>query len=228
VNVAIQHHPRRAERIPWLVEQLAAECVVCTDPEPNKPTTNSWATYRLCLDQAPDDGHLLVVQDDIEPCPGMVAACEPIIEQHPDSVICLWHGSQPTRSAIILRAARHAGYRYARIKPQPWTPLVAAIWPTPLARRLGAWYDQQAATPLMRKLRADDAVVARFLHQERAQIFATIPSTCEHPDTDSIRKRVRGRYALEICDGDALDVDWTGPVYSESGSFRSRRAVSQR
>lgn len=224
VSVAIQHHPKRAGLIPDLLAALDAPAVVCTDPDPGKDRTNSWTTYRLCLAHAPDDGHLLVLQDDVEPCRNLVAAAEQIARYFPQGVVCLWHGKQPTRGAIQYRIAAGEGCRYVVIRAQPWVPLVATLWPARLARQLATWSD---ANPIrLRQVRADDGVVALYLSAvNRVSVYATLPSLVEHPDRDSIRKQVRGRVALDfIGDDDPLDLDWNPSASCINGAKKPRSA----
>jgi hypothetical protein len=209
VKCVIQHHPRRAERIPALLAALDREAEVVTDPSPGMDKTNSWTTYQLCLRRAPASGHLLILQDDVEPCQNLLAACDVIAAQTKDALVCLWHGKQPVRGAVTYQVAKQHRVRYAQIRPQPWPPLVAALWPADLARRFLAWH-QLHQTRLPRGLRADDGVAARFLSVNRVRMWATVPSLVEHPDIDSIRKKPRGRLALwYIGDTDPLTLDWT-------------------
>lgn len=205
VRVVIQHHPKRAARIPYLLERLPGAIVV-TDPDPTCAFTNSWRTYRECLHHAPKDGYLLIVQDDVEPCDHLIEACEKIGHGSKGAVVCLWQGMIPQRNAMAFRHAESCGQHYAIIRSSPWVPLVSTLWPAQLARRFADWSDK---AKLPRTMRSDDAVASRFLKFARARILVTVPCLVEHPDHDSIRKQPRGRTALTfIGDADPRKIDW--------------------
>lgn len=222
IDCVIQHHPKRAARIPALLEAIGGEAVVVTDPDPDAKQTNSWRTYQECLKHARTGRHLLILQDDVEPFPHMLIAAEEIARYTKTMVVCLWHGSQPTRGAIQIGASAGQKHRYAPLRAQPWVPLVACMWPGFIARDFLAWAKENDGKRYPTGIRTDDGVATRYLTAKRHRVVATIPSLVEHPDTDSIRKKPRGRTALRTPNRDLLDYDWSDIPWPLKPQIRPR------
>lgn len=67
------------------------------------------------------------------------------------------------------------------IRPMPWLPVVAMIWPASLAADCLAWADSRPEG-VKRRARSDDSVVGQWAMRRRLRPIALIPSVVEHPD----------------------------------------------
>jgi len=179
LHTAIQHHPSRAHLLPALLSRLdGLDPVVVTDPGGRQKS--SWRTYRLCLESIPDDAtHVLIVQDDCWPCDGFARAVHAAIEERPSSVIALFvsGAGHLMRRVNIARKQRE---RWLIFPQTSYIPLVAAIFPADVARRIPKFADSRKI-PVAR---ADDAVVGTFCRANRIACIATMPSLVEHLDSE--------------------------------------------
>lgn len=180
--VAIQHHPSRADLLPSLVDRLAPlSAAIVTDPDPaGKPSP--WRCYRECLraERRSDATHLLIVQDDAEPCVGFGVAVTRAIESRPDKPIAFFvSGALLDSAGAILRAGK-ARKRWVDLSPYSAAfPCVATSWPVALIPELLRFAEDKGFDE---KTRADDGVLARFLQAKRIWPLATVPPLVQHPD----------------------------------------------
>lgn len=204
----VQAHPSREHLWPALYEALSplpVEVLVHSSDPPDP-----WAGYRACLSGLPDCSHVLIVQDDAQPCVNFVPALEQIAERHPDIPVCLFMGSQPASAATKARRLMQRGVvRYIPLGPASFVPLVAVLWPKAKAEEFLHWSRSGHTT------RADDGNAARWMKTTKQQIMVTVPSLVQHndfvPSVKGGRDHVYGaeswRQALFLAQ-DAADYEW--------------------
>jgi hypothetical protein len=203
ITVRVQHHPARPYLLPPLLARLDAEAEVVTDPDPDARLPSPWRTYRACL--APSTAsHLLVLQDDAILCRHLVASAALIARDDP---VLLFVGGAPVRLAHALRKAR-SHLVPVTLRSSEWMPLVAVLWPTPLATAFRAWADRHTVP------RSDDAVAGQWVKATGQPLWATAPSLVEHDDRQPSLVRRHGRspwrraHAWIGPDADPLALDW--------------------
>ena len=176
VLARVQAHPSREHLWDVLREALSPLAVeVCVhSSEPPDP----WAGYRACLSGLPDCSHVLIVQDDAQPCINFAPALEQIAQRYPSIPVCLFMGSQPGSAATKARRLMQRGVvRYISLGPASFVPLVAVLWPKEKAEELLHWSRSGHTT------RADDGNAARWMKSTKQQIMVTVPSLVEHDDS---------------------------------------------
>lgn len=153
---------------------------------------------------------MLIIQDDAVPCPGLADALPLLVAARPERVLCLWHGSRPRRSVIRMMQAAERCESWSVVQDEDWLPLVATVWPAPLARAFYA----DSLLPGFRARIADDEVAGLWLSHHGQYALASVPSLVQHPDDVpgliSRRRNPSPRTAAcFIGSYDALSIDWT-------------------
>lgn len=215
VAIAIQHHPRRADLLPALLDAVG-DAIVVTDPEP-QGAANPWRCYAACLEAAsdlPDVGTVAVLQDDVTPCAGFRDVLERAVAARPDRVLALFHGGAPRENLAGLARAWAAGETWVALNSRRWIPAVALVWPVRLVCPVVCWAAEQ---DFPRGFRADDEILSRALRALGEPVLACVPSIVEHDDRvpSLMGTRARGGEdrarvaAYWVGDNDPLDLDWT-------------------
>ena len=214
--VRIQHHPARAELLPKLIESLAPLVVEVSTHSSDPP--NPWHGYRQALTDLPDDGHVVVLQDDVEVCRNFAPAMAAIADANPETPVVLFLAKLPPHIAgAALRAAkRKRSYVRMRLRSSDFMPVVGVLWPCHKANEFLAWASSAKLPGYPRETRSDDAVAGRWAMKTRLEIAFTVPSLVEHRDQvpSLIGKRARWgrdstRVALLFEQGDPLERDWS-------------------
>lgn len=212
IHVRIQHHPSRADLIPGLLARLEPLPVEVVEHESVPPSP--WAGYRQCLEDIPNVNHLLIVQDDAQPCHNFVPALEQIAEANPDAPVCLFLSKLPRDASAQAARAMKQGRRYVSISWRTFLPIVAVLWPVEKAVEFREWADATPKLPGIRgDVRSDDAVAGRWKMVTRQTVRACVPSIVEHPDevASTIKPgQENGRTAAFMAEN-ALDYDWSHP-----------------
>ena len=171
----IQGHPDRGDLHAPLSKALAPLPVELRIHSSDPP--DPWAGYRACLSGIPGSySHLLILQDDAQPCENFVPALELIAEHNPTVPICLFMGNMPASTAAVAR--RQWGKRsYVPLLAAGFVPLVAVLWPVEVAKRFLLW-----STGHRRVTRADDGNAARFMRETKQPFLVSVPSLVEHND----------------------------------------------
>lgn len=217
LSVRIQGHPTRAHLHTSLLAGLDPLPVEVSLHSSDPP--NPWEGYKKAIADPPDCTHLVVLQDDVQLCRNFPLAVTRIAQAKGDPV-CLFLAWLPNNVAADARRAAIAGEHYIRYRPaSKFCPVVAMLWPIGALERFKAWAE---VSPLPGRPNpgSDDAIVGEWYrrNQFNENIWCTVPSLVEHPDTEeSIWKRrgeVWGRdkgrtAALFIGDGDPLRYDWS-------------------
>lgn len=179
VAVRIQHHPSRVELAARLLDQLGGfdDVEVIEDPEPNAHR-NAWRSHRACLEATPEDAtHLLVLQDDSIPSDSFHEALTNAITERPESVLLPFvPGFAYLRKQ--MREARARGDSFIRFNPRSFVPVVAIVYPAPVAQDLLAWTEQRG-----HRRGADDGIVAFYCKARRIFPAAMVPCICDHDET---------------------------------------------
>lgn len=219
VLIRIQHAVGREVPRDRLLAQLPPAVEVITDTQAQE-RANPWRGYQLCLSHLPDEGHVLVLQDDTIVCDNFVPAVEQIAAANPDTIVCLFVAGNPRRTVANVREALVKGRPYAWLAWHDFLPVVATLWPVHIATEFLTWATTHAN---IRRLpggpvaRSDDAVAGRWLRFSRRRVRCTAPSLVQHPDDfpSTIMKPAKhgrdlGRVAAHyIGDGDPLEIDWS-------------------
>ena len=214
IHCRVQHHPSRADLLPDLLEKLAPlQVEVVAD---SGPDMNPWRGYQKCLTDIPDCSHLLIIQEDAIPCMNFAAALERVAKANPNNTVVLFLGGLPKKTGMDALKALKRGVHYSPVWFRDFMPVVAVLWPKAKAEHFLEWAKTEkfpGAFP-----RSDDAVAGRWMLRNKEQVFVTIPSLVQHPDTHSIIHPNRaksgadkGRVALLYCEGDPLELDWARP-----------------
>lgn len=176
--VIVQHHPARAHLLPTLLP-LLGECDVITDPEPDGKRAPI-RTYLACLRAMPPwASHSLIVQDDVRPCTWFRGHAVAAIRERPESIVALFLGGAPVRSARLAQQAHRRGERWSRLHRSDWCPTVATVWPRSVAQ---AFLDFAVARPPTGT--GDDSVVGEFVRANDVPVWVTVPSLVQHPDVE--------------------------------------------
>lgn len=177
MRVLIQAHPSRDCYRRILAELPTAQVIY--DPEP-EGQRSPWRAYAACLALCTDPA-TLVIQDDAVPAEGLSGLLPWIAAEHPGQLVLLHVNHQPRAMAHRVTMAAAHGERWATVRPMPWFPTIAVIWPPDLAADCLAW---AAARPERQadRQRSDDAVVGQWATRRRLSAQAIAPSVVEHPD----------------------------------------------
>lgn len=178
---------------------------------------NPWRGYRFCLSDLPEEGHVVILQDDTIVCRHFGETLELIAAANPDNLVSLFLSAVPKRT--LNRASLSYGKsRYVDTHPQDLVHVVALLWPVAKAREFLAWVDENPARVRGRVFQSDDATVSRWMSLTKQRVRCTVPSIVEHPDdvpsvVNAHRPRAggdRGRVAAYwIKDEDPLELDWS-------------------
>lgn len=181
LNIAcrVQHHPSRAHLLPQLLHALdGLGPQVITDP--GGRNNGTWRTHRACLESVgPDATHLLVVQDDAQPCDGFAAKIHDAVADHPGKIVCAFAPGVGNILRLFHRA-RAGGDRYLIFPPTTFVPLVAVVYPRAHAEAAPRFADARR----MSIGRADDAVISTYARANRVPVVATVPCLVEHDDDE--------------------------------------------
>jgi hypothetical protein len=187
--------------------------IVEDDGEPPNPMRG----YMLCLADLPEDGHLVVLQDDVLVSRNFVPALELIAGANPDTPVSLFLSKVPKRT-YNMALLRHGKSRYVTTHLQDLVHVVGILWPVSKAREFSTWIEENPKRIRGEMLStSDDANLTRWMQLTKQPIRCTVPSIVQHPDdVPSIvnEAKVRGgadggrTAAFWIGDEDPLELDW--------------------
>ena len=176
-----------------------------------------WGGYRRCLDNLPESGHLVIVQDDVVPAPNFAEALGHIAAANPDIPVCLFLARLPREASVKAGHAMKQRRRYIDLSWRSFLPVVAVLWPVHKALEFRDWADTNPRFPGVGggQPRSDDAMGGRWKMVTRQTVRATVPSIVQHPDEEPslIGRRAMwgkdaGRVAFLLAE-DAMDYDWS-------------------
>lgn len=209
IKFVIQHHPDRAHLLRKF-EHL--DPIVVTDPEPEARLRIPWRTYHACLSlEIPEANWRVVLQDDVDLCPGFHEAVREALSYAGGRPTCLFVPRTLRFGSVKLLQACSKDLAWCDLHVTEWVPVVAIAWPETVVPEFLSWAAGRGFTP--NKNRADDAIVGRFARETRQPFQATVPSLVEHPDTvpSLIKNHIpkNGRRATCYVGDFVHEVDWS-------------------
>lgn len=210
INCFIQHHPSRSELLSALIASTGLPTKVVTDNGPLP--ANPWRGYKLCLESvaSSDAQHGVILQDDVVLCKNFGPAIARIVEANDDTPVVLFLSKNPPR--ISRLALRRNVYLRTWLRINEFLPVVAVLWPRTKASDFLEWASTAKLPGYPRVTLSDDACAGRWACLTKQEIAFTIPSLVEHRlDIPSLvgNDRKGGRVALQFCEGDPLEIDWS-------------------
>ncbi|HXJ62664.1 MAG TPA: hypothetical protein VNN79_02820 [Actinomycetota bacterium] len=169
------------------------------------------------MDNLPESGHLVIVQDDVVPAPNFAEALGHIAAANPDIPVCLFLARLPREASVKAGHAMKQRRRYIDLSWRSFLPVVAVLWPVHKALEFRDWADTNPRFPGVGggQPRSDDAMGGRWKMVTRQTVRATVPSIVQHPDEEPslIGRRAMwgkdaGRVAFLLAE-DAMDYDWS-------------------
>lgn len=219
VTAVIQAHPLRKHLHGPILKGLSPMETIVSLHSSEPP--NPWEGYQIALERgasaATKPSHVLVLQDDVVVCRNLPRAVWKIAKRHPEDPVVLFHSRLPMRNSLHIRQAQMTGARYVlHSHGGKFVPVVALLWPVSKIAPFLEWASTAKLPGWPRPARSDDAVVGQWARSTQQNIWITVPSLVQHPDTsDSLIGRQahwgkdKGRVAMAwIGDQDALDFDW--------------------
>jgi hypothetical protein len=200
IAVVVCAVPERKQLVNDLLSRLDAEAQVCWDREHAGVVANWLACARAAL--ATSCTSALLLQDDLQVCRDLVAACRRIEAVKPADIVTLY-----ASRAEVTRAVESGSH---------WAPLnvflnaQAMLWPR---RHLIAFVDWLTTGPGASKPQdSADRLMQWWLREQRLKVWATAPSLVDHRRVRSAlghggNNRVARVFLGE--DRSALEVDWT-------------------
>lgn len=210
LSVCVQHHIARPDLPARLLGLLGETVEIVADPAPFGPAS-PWRTYRHALQQTPPDAtHRLILQDDAMPCEGFLDAARTIASLVPARPVAFYVGTHCPEHHRI-KAAAQVCQPWVELRPLPWVPLVAMMWPAADVAGLVEIGDRER---WQRDHVADDEVAGTFVAERYGTYLATVPSLVQHDDEQPStmaghRKAGMRRAACWIGAHHASVVDWT-------------------
>ena len=217
LSTAIMAHPRRADHVAGLVDQLDRPAVVVWDQINDRHDTG----VRSLEAFDPAATHHLVVQDDAVVCRDLVAGVERALRWCPPDVpLCLYVGRvRPFRRQIDrLVAVAGDSASWLTMRGIYWG--VGIVVPTVDIPALSAWFRRSGVQNYDRR-------VSTWYQQQHRTVWYPWPSLVDHRGDESlVPGHGSGRYAHRFAGADrsALDLDWSGPVVDVDRSEQMDRA----
>lgn len=100
------------------------------------------------------------------------------IAEHPADPICLFLPGALGGARTATHRAQRAGHTTITVGNYGWLPVVATVWPAPIARDFHEW----GSRPEFAGQRSDDAMAGRYARHKHLAVWATVPSLVQHPD----------------------------------------------
>ena len=179
LSAAIMTHPARVDA----AERLRERCSgfgpqVAIDPSPGR-AGNLDASVLAWSSKASAATHHLVLQDDVDLCPGFAEEVVEAVASRPNDPLYLF-AEWGTRTGQMARLAALRGVSWAEDADPILSPQ-AIVMPTQLA---GAFVDYVATHP---EVPQDDALaLGDFLRDRGARTFISVPNLVEHAGAPSL------------------------------------------
>lgn len=214
--VRVQHHPSREALLPALRTSLLPLAVEISTHASDPP--NPWLGYYQAISDLRSCSHVLVLQDDVIVCKNFAPTLEIIASKKAEIPVVLFLAHLPRRIAAQSLQSSKRGLRYhdTRFRINEFCPVVGILWPVEKAKEFVAWADANPNRLGHPAPRSDDGVLGRWCALTQQVVRFTIPSLVEHPDREKSTigrtatwGKDRGRVALNFCQDDPLDLDWS-------------------
>ena len=219
LSVAVMAHPRRYDLVDDLLDRLDRPVEVVWDKINDRHDTG----IRAIEAHDPACTHHLVIQDDVMPCRDLIAGAEKALGHVPaGNPASFYLGRvQPFRRKV-QEAVDLAGDSASWVTMQGvyWGP--AIVVPTAVIEDLSRWFRSPAAA----RVTNYDRRVSKWFEARRLDCWYSWPSLVDHRGAQSLvreSKALRTAHRFVGADRSALDVDWSGPVTTVTGSARLDR-----
>jgi hypothetical protein len=180
--VSIAAHPARECAARALAARIGTEITnIVYDPDPDgRP--NALRTAALAWNRCtPGSSHHLVLQDDVLPVAGLLAAVGQAIRSFPHDVLAFYaHGT--TWNGAAGRLAVLSGRSWVRVMPDEYFPSQAAVMPCEAAHEFAKLARQRLAAGETQ----DDELMCRFFASRGYRPLLRVPNLVEHMDLPSL------------------------------------------
>lgn len=213
LSCAVMAHPKREAMVDELLEQLDRPVPVVWDEINDRHDTG----IRALTAYDPACTHHLVIQDDVVPCPDLLAGTEAALRWvPPDSPVSLYVGKvRPFGKAVSAAVASADDASWITMDGIYWGP--AVVIPTNLIPALEEFYRASQVQNYDRRM-------SRWFERRGVRCWYTWPSLVDHRGDESlVRGHGPGRHAHRHADRSALDIDWSGPVVEMKATARLDR-----
>lgn len=210
LSAAVMAHPIRevqvSEQAAWLDRDVPV--VWASNPQPTSDPVARWVTGREAwqLYDPSADWHV-VLQDDAVPCRDMLAGLELALDEVGDrGVVSAYTGTGRPHQANVTKALDDA-VRKDRSWMATWSlnwgvAIAAPTWTIPAMLE---WCER----PPMARTNYDMRIGLYYRDVMRWVTWYTVPSLVDHADVPSLVSHGGNRFAHRVCDGSALEVDWS-------------------
>lgn len=211
LSAVIMAHPARRQNAERLRRRLGGRARIVYDrvPEPSSDPRQRWEVGRRCwMAHDPRADWHLVIQDDALPCGDMLAGLARALDQvGREGLVSAYTGTGRPDQVNVRRAlsvARHRGYSWMSTKSLNWGVAIAA--PVHAIPAMVEWCSAEERSHLKYDYRI--GVYARDVLGWRT--WYTVPSLVDHDESiPSLVGHGKGRVAHAVCEGSALDIDWS-------------------
>jgi len=224
LSAAVMAHPKREVMVSQLLGELDRPIPVVWDQINDRHDTG----IRAMEAYDPSATHHLVIQDDVQPTPDLIAGIERALahvpEGHPAS---FYMGKvQPFRS-YVERAVKRADADASWIVMDGvyWGPAVAV--PTDSIPALSDWFRSAKA----QRIQNYDRRVSAYYEARKLACWYSWPSLVEHRGDESlVRSGMAIRHAHRFAGADvsAMSIDWSGAVVDMGRTAQLDRRRQQR
>jgi hypothetical protein len=227
LTAVVMTHPGRlaaAEALRRRHPELELELIV--DPRPTE-RPSPLRTARIAWGAAGRNAsHHLVIQDDVELCPGFLPRVEAAVNAEPGAALSFFT-EWGDRTSSVLRLAALLGGSWAEAA-DPAVPTQALVLPVAVAAGFDAFAEREAGEDLM-----DDTVMRAYLRELGVPALVSVPNLVEHDTAPSLlgNDARLGRRRSAWCDpGPAEPGEWargiTSPTLVPFMRWESGRALS--
>lgn len=204
LSAAIMAHPKRIEMVGELRAALDRDVPVVWDEVNDRHDTGIRSLEAF---DAAADWHV-VIQDDVEPAPDLLAGIEQALAHVPaECPVSFYIGRVRPFAAKVQRAVQAAGDDVSWIVMDDiyWGPCLAI--PTAVIPDISEWWHRSQVTNYDRRLSR------WFAHPSRRRpCWYSWPSLVDHRGDESLSGHVAVRRAHRFAPGSATDFDWSGDV----------------
>jgi hypothetical protein len=209
LTAAVMTHPRRlaaAERLRDRHPEL--DLLLAVDPQPGHRPSALRSARVAWAAVGRKASHHLVLQDDVDLCPGFLGRVESAIAVAPTGALAFF-SPWGSRTASVLRLAALLGSCWAEVV-DPFVPTQALVLPAEIAAGFDAFAEREAGDDP-----ADDTVMRAYLTSLGVPSIVSVPNLVEHDDAapSLTGNDVWGPRRSACCAPAALPpAEWTGEV----------------
>jgi hypothetical protein len=174
--LAVMAHPTRLDRAHALARRFdTLNAYVVVDDAPPGQGSAARTAQRVWASRPVDASHLVVLQDDAEPCTGLAERVREIATTCREQPVCLM-SEWASASSNLVRFAAWTGQRFVE-NPDAWVSQVGIVLPAVVA---------DAAAVAARAVPQDDVVLARVVRELGVTPLIAVPNLVEHASLPSL------------------------------------------